>query len=234
MVPIIMYHSVSPDAKEENRLSVSKQTFQRQMRFLKQNHYNVLSLEKLGVLIRNGKKFPPKAVVITFDDGYRDNYVYAFPVLKKYNLPATMFIIVNEVGRPQGDRLAWDEIKAMSDSALISVGSHCLGPEPLVKIKLKEALEKEIFDSKKILEEKLSKSVIVFSYPEGMFNSRIKQLVKGAGYKLAVATNPGKNFSSIDIFALKRIRISESARNLFVFWIQTSGFYTFIKENRHK
>lgn len=234
VVPIIMYHSVEPQAKPENRLCVSAQTFKRQMRFLKSNHYNVLPLQEIAALIKEKKRIPPKAIAITFDDGYKDNYLYALPVLKEYNLPATVFIIINEVGRAQADRLSWDEIKEMQDSGVITFGSHAVGPDPLVKIESDEGLRREIFDSKKILEQKLGRTVFAFSYPEGRFNDKIRGLVIEAGYKLAVATNPGKNFADDDIFALKRLRMSENCRNLFVFWFETSGFYNFIRERRHK
>lgn len=230
VAPIAMYHSIDPDAKPENRIAVSPATFERQMRFLKVHHYNVLPLESLATLIKERKRIPSKAIVITFDDGYKDNYIYAFPILKKYNLPATIFIITDEVGR--ADRLSWDEIKAMQDSGIVTFGSHALGPEPLINIKSEIDLKKQIFDSKKILEEKLGRRISAFSYPEGRFNNAIKQLVMTAGYKLAVTTSPGKKFSNDDIFALKRLRISATSDNLFVYWIQTSGFYTFIKERR--
>jgi len=72
----------------------------------------------------------------------------------------------------------------------------------------------------------------MFSYPEGRFDDKIRQLVIDAGYRLAVATHPGKYYPNDDIFALKRLRISENAKGLFVFWAETSGFYTFIKEHR--
>jgi len=193
-----------------------------------------MPLEELATLIKAKKKFSPKTVAITFDDGYKDNYTYVFPILKKYNLPATMFIIVNEVGRPQNDRLSWDEIKAMQDSGIITFGSHAIGPEPLTKIKSEEEVKRQIFDSKKILEEKLGRKINAFSYPEGRFNDFIRRLVIEAGYKLAVATNPGKNYPSDDIFVLKRLRISERSSNMFIFAIKTSGFYTFIKEYRRK
>lgn len=234
VVPIAMYHSVTPDATFANRLTVSAETFERQMRFLKTHHYNVLSLEELAGLIKEKKKIPPRAIVITFDDGYKNNFTYAFPILKKYKLKATMFIIINEVGRVQNDRLSWDQIKAMRDSGLIFFGSHALGPDPLVKIKSEDSLKKEIFNSKKILEAKLGRQINAFSYPEGRFNDKIRQLVIAGGYKVAVATNPGKNYPDDDVFALKRLRISENAANMFVFWVETSGFYTFLKEHRHK
>lgn len=232
VVPIIMYHSVNPDAKPENRLSVSVETFQRQMLFLHRNHYNIMPLEILADLIKRGKRLPPKSIALTFDDGYKDNYTYAFPILKKYHIPVTVFVIFDEVGR--ADRLSWEEIKEMRDSDIITFGSHALGPEPLINIKSPEELKRQIYDSKIKLEEKLKEKVNLFSYTQGMFTEQIRKLVIDAGYKSAVATNPGRNYPNDDIFALKRLRISENAGNMFIFWVETSGFYTFMKERRHK
>jgi peptidoglycan/xylan/chitin deacetylase (PgdA/CDA1 family) len=230
VVPIIMYHSISPLAKSQNRLAVSVKNFERQMYFLKRARYNILPLESLADLIREKGKLPPRTVIITFDDGYKDNYVYAFPILQKYKLPATIFIISNEVNRP--DRLSWEEIKEMQASGLITFGSHTLGPKPLIDIQSEEELRKQVFVSKKVLEEKLNRSVDLFSYPGGMFTQNIRRLVIEAGYKAAVATSPGKKFPNNDIFALKRLRISSTSNNLFVFWFEISGCYTFIKEHR--
>jgi peptidoglycan/xylan/chitin deacetylase (PgdA/CDA1 family) len=234
VVPILMYHSVPAQANYANRLTVSAQAFERQMRFLKERKFNVLTLEELGGLISGKKRIPPRSVVITFDDGYRDNYSNAFPILQKYALPATIFIIVNEVSRLQGDRLSWEEISQMRDSGLITFGCHSFGPQPLVDIKEEEELRRQIVRAKKILEEKIGRPVNTFSYPGGLFSPRIRQLVQEAGYQAAVATNPGKRYPNDDIFALKRLRISENAKNLFVFWAETSGFYNFIREHRHK
>lgn len=234
VVPILMYHSVNPTAVAKNRLAVSVNTFERQMHFLKSHNYNVVSLDVIASLIKNRKKMPPKTVALTFDDGYKDNYTYAFPILKKYNLPVTIFIIVNEVGRPQSDRLSWDEIKIMQDTGIINFGSHTLTHKYLEEIKTEGELTKEIFDSKRILEEKLGKQVNAFSYPSGSFTAGMRQLVIDAGYKLAVATNPGKRFASDDVFALKRLRISSNAGNLFIFWVEASGYYNFMREHRRK
>lgn len=235
VVPVLMYHSVNPRSDYALRkLIVSPQSFERQMRFLKENNYNVVTLEELGELLGKKKKLPPKTVAITFDDGYRDNYTYAFPVLKKYNLPATIFVIINEIGRPQGDRLGWEEIKQMQASGLVTIGSHTLShawlPDPLSD----DSLRSEIFGSKALLEEKLGKAINCFSYPGGRFNKHIRNLVQQAGYRVAVATNPGKKYPSDDLLALKRLRISPSCDNLFVFWFESNGYYNFIRENRHK
>lgn len=230
VVPILMYHSIDPQARPQNRLAVTARTFDKQMRFLKENRYNVISLEELTRLIKGKKKIPRKTICITSDDGYKNNYTYAFTILKKYNLPATLFIIVEEVERPEGDRLSWDEIRSMQNSGLITFGSHALGAEPLVNLKSDSQVKRQIFDSKRILEEKLGRKVLFFSYPEGLFDGRIKQLVIDAGYEGAVATNPGRDYADDDIFLLKRLRISENASNMFIFAVETSGFYTAIKE----
>jgi len=234
VLPILMYHSVCPGADPKNRLVVSPQTFERQMRFLKEGRYHVLGLEEAVRLIRDKKKLPARSVVITFDDGYGDNYTWAFPVLKKYGFPATIFIIAGEVGRPEGDRLSWERILEMQQSGLIAFGSHTLGATPLVDISSEQQLRRQIFDSKKILEERLGKETATFSYPGGAFTPHMRRLVIEAGYGAAVVTNPGKKYPDDDIFALKRLRISENAANLFVFWIESSGFYNCMRERRHK
>src|SRR4030042_6933398 len=97
VLPILMYHSVKPSVPAGNRLIVSADTFERQMDFLKKPRNNVLNLEDAASFIENRKKLPSKSIVLTFDDGYKDNYTYAFPILKKYNLPATIFLILSEV-----------------------------------------------------------------------------------------------------------------------------------------
>ncbi len=234
VVPIIMYHSVTFEDPGNNRLAVSARTFDRQMEFLKKHHYNVVTIAELADLIKNKKRIPAKTIAITLDDGYKNNYTYAFPILKKYGIKATAFIIIQEVGRAENDRLDWEEIGEMKESGLVLFGSHTIGPEPLVKIKSEAEVKRQIFESKAMLEERLKERVEVLSYPEGMFDQKIRQLVIDAGYKSAVATNPGKHYPDNDIFALKRLRISENAANLFVFWVETSGFYTFMKEHRKK
>lgn len=233
VLPILMYHSIV-EGPVTRMIEVSVDTFRSQMRFLKRHNYNVLPLEEAAGLIRDKKKIPAKTVIITFDDGYKNFYTNAFKALKEYKLPAAMFIITNEIGRPEGDRLSWDEIKIMRDSGLVSFGSHCLGPEPLVNIKAQGIVRKEIFESKKLLEEKLGRPVELFSYPEGKFDAAIKKLVIDAGYSAAAATSPGADYPNDDVFALKRLRISENARNMFIFAVEASGYYTFMKEYKKR
>jgi peptidoglycan/xylan/chitin deacetylase (PgdA/CDA1 family) len=228
--PILMYHQVKPDARYVNRLAVSVDTFRRQMSFLKRYGYNVVTLERLVDFISAGKRIPHNTVVVTFDDGYLNNYTHAFPVLKEYGIPATIFIITDEVGRAQGDRLSWDQIREMSSSGLISFGSHAMGPEPLVNIASRDEIKRQIFESKRIIEGRLGQPVKFFSYPEGKFNPFIRQTVIDAGYRGAVTTFLGSYHPNNDLFALKRLRVSERCANLFAFWAHASGFYAYFKE----
>lgn len=228
VVPVLMYHAIDHNDKE-TKLSVNPGSFERQMRFLRKNKYNVMKLDDLAVLIKEKKNIPPKTVAITFDDGFYNNYQYAYPVLKKYNIPATIFVIVDKIGRP--GYLGWEEIKEMSDSGVVSIGSHTVSHKWLPEMGT-ERLRSELSRSKAALEEKTGKPVNALCYPIGAHDHRVERETGLAGYTCAVATNPGR-FSPIDdVFSLKRIKVSRTSDNLFVFWLETSGYYTWIKEHR--
>ncbi|MDD5355814.1 MAG: polysaccharide deacetylase family protein, partial [Candidatus Omnitrophica bacterium] len=209
---------------------VTVSAFDRQMRFLKLNNYNVITLEGLAYLIKEKKRIPKNTVVITFDDGHMDNYENAYPILKKYNLPATMFVIVDKLSQP--NFMTIEQIKEMSGSGLVTIGSHTLTERYLPKIKEENDLKSEIFDSKHKLEAILNRPVNCFSYPIGGFNKKVRQLVIDSGYSVAVTTSPGLNYPNDDPFAIKRVRISESSNNYFVFWFETSGLYKYLLELR--
>ncbi|MFC1590830.1 polysaccharide deacetylase family protein, partial [Candidatus Omnitrophota bacterium] len=127
--------------------------------------------------------------------------------------------------------LSWKEIEEMSASGIITIGSHtktqCWLPD-----QGDSDLKEELSGSKDILEKRLKKAVGLISYPIGAHDERVKIAASLAGYKAAVATNPGKEKPRDDVFAIKRQRISNSSDSLFVFWVESSGFYTFIKEHR--
>lgn len=229
VAPILMYHSIDERCRQ-TKLSVCPRSFERQMAFLHEHSYNVVALKALVDMIKNNTPLPPKTVAITFDDGYENNYVCAFPALKKYKIPATIFVIINNIGKE--GYLSRNQIKEMVESGLVSIGSHTLSHAYLPSVSDREGLHKEIFQSKKIIERMTNQKDIFFSYPVGGFNDRIRMLVKQAGYAGACATNPGRLYTNNDIYALKRVRISRTSDNMVVFWIESSGYYTFIKEIR--
>jgi len=124
--------------------------------------------------------------------------------------------------------LTWDEVRQMRDSGLVSFGSHTVDHVLLTRVSPRRS-EREIVLSKQLLEDRIGVPVRTFSYPLGNLNARAREQVVSAGYALAVAANPGKRWPDDDVFALKRLRISENARSPLLFAFQTSGYYNAFK-----
>lgn len=227
VVPILMYHSIDHNSKN-SKLSVSPESFARQMEFLHKNNYNVISLEKAVPYIARKARPPAKTIAVTFDDGFENNYTEAYPILKKYNIPATMFVIVNRVGSP--GFVTWEQVKEMSNSGLITVGSHTKVHFWLLGMD-KRFLDDEIIGSKNILEEKLGRNVNTFCYPMGSFDKDSKKAVEDAGYVCAVSTSPS-GASLGDAYAIRRVKISRTSDNILIFWGNITRLYTWFKSCR--
>ncbi|MFA4991665.1 MAG: polysaccharide deacetylase family protein [Candidatus Omnitrophota bacterium] len=229
VVPIIMYHKIDYDSGS-SRLVVSPESFSAQMNFLKRHKYNVVGLEELAEMVKKDK-IPPKTIAITFDDGYEDNYIHAFPVLSGLGLKATIFVIPAMIGTP--GYLNWDQVMEISESGVVSIGSHTM-THAWLPGQPEQVLEREISGSRRSLEGHLGRPVSAFSYPVGGFDDNARNKVMESGYKIAVTTNPGRKYPKHDIFAMKRLRVSKTSDNLTVFWFETTGFYTWVKEHRDK
>lgn len=233
---ILMYHSVGEPLREEHQLNVPLATFEKQMRFLKDHRYRVVPLSHVVDLLKAKKPIPAKTVVLTFDDGYENNYSAVFPVLKKYGFPATIFVITDYVGKEKEMyNHTWrfmtkEMLREMSDSGLVSIGSHTTDHVFLPDIKDADALQERVAGSKIILEDIVGRPVDLFCYPVGGYDGNVQQAVRRAGYKAAVTTLPKKKgFAHRDIYALKRIKVNK--RWLPVrFFVVTSGYYLRMKE----
>jgi len=215
-VKILMYHKVNPHpASGGLGLRVNPINFAEQMELLKTRGYSVISFDRFMEARNGNRPLPPKPLIITFDDGYADNYNYAFPILKKYRYPATVFLVYNQIGGtnlwdralnfPTNKLLNWDQIKEMARND-ITFGSHTLNHPHLPELTTAE-ITKEITDSKILLEKNLKQPVDYFCYPYGDFNKDITQAVEAAGYKAAVTVRPGDNDEKTNPFTLKRIRV---------------------------
>lgn len=201
-IPILMYHyiRVNPDENDKAgaNLSVSPDEFRTQMKYLRDNGYEVANLNQM--LADNGKK----KVVLTFDDGYHDAYENAAGILKDFGFTGTVFVIVNKIG--ENGYLNWDEIKALKNAGW-EIGSHTIHHLDLTNNK---GAKEEITESKKILEEKLGTKIDSFCYPAGKYNDEIKQIITNAGYHYAVTTKNGYKNNTDNLLELKRTRISGS------------------------
>lgn len=217
-VPVLMYHLIDTPTKGSS-LYVSPDSFERQMEFLKLHRYHVVSLERLMTELKSGRSLPSKTVVITFDDGTIDNFRNAFPVLKKMGFPAAIFMITGNIGRPGW--LNAEDLRILDESG-VTIGSHTANHAFLPDLTIDQARQ-ELMESKQTLEALLGHEVKYFSYPAGGGTPEIRQAVIDAGYAGAVTTNYFNQ--KHDPYALHRIKVGDSARNLFNFWIKTSGFY---------
>ena len=214
-VPVLMYHMVS-DWTPRRALAVPVKQFDRQMWYLQQRGYRVMPLEVVLARLNSGRPLPPKTVVITFDDGYQDNYLNALPVLKKYRFPATVFMPDNLVGQKN----LWDikrgkrEVSMLSQEQIsemlchqISFQAHTSNHVVLTDVAPARA-RKEIFESKAGLASITGQNPKVFCYPSGRYTKQITGYVKAAGYKYAFTTRQGRIHAGDDPYTLKRIRVS--------------------------
>jgi len=188
----------------------------------------VISLDELVQGIKNGASFSEKTVVITFDDGFENNFLYAFPVLAKFDIPATIFIVTGYMGEKEG-YLNWDQIRFMSNNGM-DIGAHTRNNEYLPSIKDPGSLWDEIAGSKKDIEENLGTNVMYFCYPIGGFTKDVKDTVRKAGYKGACTTNRGTDRYNKDVYELNRIKITNSdCTKPLHFRAKLSGYYNLFR-----
>jgi peptidoglycan/xylan/chitin deacetylase (PgdA/CDA1 family) len=290
---VLMYHRVCPKTDNWSYNSILPLVFRQQIEYLC-NHYEMVMLDEIAKFIKSGKRLPRKAIAITFDDGYSDNFSLAYPILIQYHVPATIFLTTGHISSnnlfwwdkasyilqntvetrinleelgtfslvsPEEkirsikrineglknlteeaknnliqklmkvtktyvpDNLAkklilsWDQIKEMN-AAGISFGAHTVNHPILTNISLEQARQ-EIVASKQEIEEKLKTRVTCFSYPNGNYNSNIREIVKNAGFDCAVAVTPERLLSIKDDFlSLGRIVASE---NMNILKLELSG-----------
>jgi len=229
VTPILMYHAINNDGSSS--LNVNPRNFSRQMEFLRHEGYSVISLDELLKNIDKGIQFMPKTVVLTFDDGYRDNYFYAFPVLVKHKMTAEIFLITDYVSGREG-YLTWDEVRLMSEHG-INFGGHTRSDMYLPSEKNSERLWEEISGCKEDIENKLGKEVKYFCFPVGGFTEEIKNIVKKAGYKGACTTNRGFDRQNRDVYELNRVKVTNSDMTKpFHFRAKLSGCYNLFRSLR--
>jgi peptidoglycan/xylan/chitin deacetylase (PgdA/CDA1 family) len=215
--PILSYHRVVSGLGSDTP-TVSPATFEKQMATLRR-FWNPISLADLLLWLEWQQALPPRPVVVTFDDGSEDTYTYAFPILRKYRIPATVFMIAANVNQPNS--LTSSQIQDMAQDG-VTVGSHTVNHAYLPSLSLEES-RKELFDSKRILEQ-WAPRVDFLSYPAGGFTPEIQGIARAAGYRLACTTNRGLRRFPTDRWALRRITM-HATRSLCGMWWKANGYY---------
>lgn len=224
-LPILAYHRVG-HATGDHVPTISAEVFERHLDFLARRQYRVLSLEEIAGGLERGQPWQPRSVAITFDDGYEETYAIAWPLLRRYGMPAALFITPTEVGRP--GFCSWDQVRAMAQDGMI-VGSHTMYHSyvPLVP---PHRLHEELIESKRVIEAKLGRPVEFFSFPVGGFTPQAQEVLREGGYRAALTTNRGRSFANIDRYALRRIKLTERDAHPLLFWIKVSGRYDLFRQ----
>lgn len=225
VVPVIVYHSVALFSDEPLN-NVQPKNFLKQMSFIKNRGYRVITALEWVEGLRAGKAFDRNTVVIIFDDGYKDNYFNAFPILQKCGFLATIFLAPDYMERP--GRLTWDQIREMADYG-IQIGSHVMG-ERYVPDLQRDELVAALRDSKQLIERNVGRPVDLLAYPVGGYTKEAQEIARRVGYKAAFTTNRGEN-SANDLYALRRIRIKDSDGFLQM-WVKLSGYYDLFRSSR--
>jgi peptidoglycan/xylan/chitin deacetylase (PgdA/CDA1 family) len=196
-VPILMYHyirNVNPTTdKLGYNLSVTPTNFENQLSWISEQGYKTITLNSY---CSNPKLAPDKSIILSFDDGYRDAFNNALPILTKYNFIGTFFIIKSKIDRL--NYLTSNQISQMT-AAGMEFGSHTVTHPNLALAKI-DKIKSELTESKQ--------NSPVFAYPSGKYNQIALQLTKEAGYICAVTTNNGVAKSNSSLFELPRIRVS--------------------------
>jgi peptidoglycan/xylan/chitin deacetylase (PgdA/CDA1 family) len=211
-VPILMYHYISAppaDADIYRRdLSVTPVLFESHLKYLMDAGYHAITLDDLLYALAQGRELPAKPVILTFDDGYEDNYTNAFPLLQKYNMVGHFFIISDFVNQERTGYLTWPQIEEMA-AAGQRFGSHSRD-HPSLKGQSDDYLVWQALGGEEALKEHLGQRPRWISYPAGQYDDRTIAVYRSAGYWGGLTTQQGAAHTLDGIFELKRVRVRGS------------------------
>lgn len=205
---VLMYHSIS--SSESSRWALSERRFLEQVRLLSSEGWKTACVSDL----LNAEVLPPRTVVLTFDDGYADNFEHGFNCLTRYGMKATWFVVSGDVGRrsswsdddnPSRSMLGSMQLREMAQAGM-EVGAHTRTHPRLPGLDA-EAIADEVAGSKKDLEYILGNEVTSFAYPYGLFNKDCVEAVRKAGFKVACTTRTGWFGSDPDMLRVRRVAV---------------------------
>lgn len=203
-IPIFLYHHIVKEESEiqYDYMQTTEKTFEEQIKGLENLGYHFISYQDLIDYNNGQKELYKKSCVLTFDDGCKDIYTNAYPILQKYNIPFTMFVVTNAVG---ADGCAsWEELKEMQDSGLALIASHSTNHTEFNKLSVEETLE-NVNNSYKSLEENLGEQKIkIFTYPYGLYSQEQLEPLKEEGYVINLTDNKINKSKDLNLYGLHR------------------------------
>jgi peptidoglycan/xylan/chitin deacetylase (PgdA/CDA1 family) len=210
-VPVLSYHRFGAG---KGKLSVAKRQFEEQMEYLRRNGYRVIPLKTVLAFLRGEAAIPQRSVVLTIDDGYQSVYQIAYPVLKQYGYPATIFIYSDYIGN---GGLTWRQMEEMEGSGLISFQAHSKTHDNLTVRLATESIEQykkrlagEVRIPAEVLRKRMTDSMLSYAYPFGAVNQPVVEELKRTGYQSGVTVDRGGNAFFTYPYALRRSMIYET------------------------
>ena len=212
VIPILCYHQFTAGDTTRQQLEVSEVAFREQMTYLRDNDYQVIPLAHVVDILDGKRPMPPRAVVITVDDGYRSFYDYAWPILEEFGYPATHFIYTDFIGGSKA--LTWEEIEEIAASGLVDFQSHGKSHTRLSRLPgeasreaYRERLQEELDASGNVFDKRLGAAPVMLSYPYGDSSDMAVELLAEADYQLAATVTRGDNTVYADRYLLHRTMI---------------------------
>jgi peptidoglycan/xylan/chitin deacetylase (PgdA/CDA1 family) len=215
-VPILLYHRFHPSVSKW--ATVTTPAFEAQLCWLAEHHYKVAPLASVVAALRGGAPLDPMTVVITADDGRRSQYTEMFPIVRRFQVPVTLFVYTHAIGH-EPDALTWDEIAEMAQSGLVDVQSHTVSHPHFDRERARRRpadyeffVAAELAQSKKTIEERLNRPVEFLAWPYGVFNLDLERAAVEAGYSAAFVVGGRPARAGGDLFDLPRIVVSDADR----------------------
>lgn len=205
-VPILLYHQISGGG---TRYNMPVKDFAAQMEYLSKHGYTTVSIDQIAAALRGQGDLPPCPIAITFNDGYRGAYENALPILQQYGLRATYYLPTDYIGR-SSKYMTWDQVRDLVGKGMW-IGSHSVSHPFLARLS-RLSVQRQITESKIILETQLGIPITTFAYPFGSFGQAVERAVIDAGYVAAVWTGFGARHTSDRLYKLKRIGVYNPMR----------------------
>jgi peptidoglycan/xylan/chitin deacetylase (PgdA/CDA1 family) len=208
-VPVLMYHRIDDLSEDESKspllcdLTVAPKDFNEQIKYLVDNGFSILSAKDVERAVRERRALPERAVALTMDDGYRDNFERAFPILRKYGVPATIFLVTSAIDGPK--HLTWEQATQMQRHQ-VGYGSHTVHHFDLTTL-TQPTLDYELVESKRVIESRIGERITSIAYPSGEYNDEVVNRTEFAGYLAGWKKGGGPVQPDDNAFLLPRIRI---------------------------
>ncbi len=225
-VPIIMYHGLVKDPDLQNQYMIAPQSFEEDLQYLNANGFHTIFISELIGHFKNHTPLPPKPVILTFDDGYLNNYTYAYPLLQKYKCKAVISPIAAEADKAENDenrspaysQCSWSELREMSDSGYVEIQCHTYDLHTLGTRKgagmisgeseesYRQVITADLTTCLERMSAKLGKVPQAFVYPFGNKNELLLSIIKEAGFEAVLDCEEKTNSltSSQELFSLHR------------------------------